>query len=108
MDSGASAVGGDVLAVRIVVRAQASEFGDESEAQLFDRARALGEDALVHGFVENDASVVQIPDPSDRSRTLDTWYEVSFQKPVADLEELYTELRYALQLEKMASRGPRT
>jgi hypothetical protein len=107
MDSGVSAVGGAELAVRVVVRAQASDFSDESPEQLFERARALGQGTLTDGFVEKDANVVPIADPGDRSRTLDTWYEVSFQKAVASLEELGTELRLALKLEKTASRGVR-
>lgn len=108
MDSGVAAIVGAELSVRVVVRAQASDFGNETAEQLFERARALGQSTLADGFVEEAANVVPIPDPGDRSRTLDTWYEVSFQKAVSNLEELCEELRSALRLEKTASRGART
>jgi hypothetical protein len=47
---------------------------------------------------------VPIRDPGDRTRTLDTWYEVSFAKSVSDLDDLFQELRAALALEKTATR----
>ena len=46
-----------------------------------------------------------IRDPGDRTRTLDTWYEVAFAKGVSSLEELFEELRYAMKLEKTAVRS---
>jgi hypothetical protein len=47
---------------------------------------------------------VPVRDPGDASKTLDTWYEVAFERAVADEDELMQELAYALALEKTASR----
>ena len=45
-------------------------------------------------------AAVPVRDPGDASSTLDTWYEVAFERAVADEDELEQELRYALSLEK--------
>lgn len=103
MDSGVAALLGSP-GVRFTARAQASDFAGESEQQLFQRARSLGELALGHGYVEGESNVVPVPDPSDRARILDTWYEVTFQKHVATVDELFQELRFALEIEKTASK----
>lgn len=103
MDSGVAALLG-APGVRFTVRAQASDFAGESEQLLFQRARALGEPAIAHGYVELESNVVPVPDPSDRARTLDTWYEVTFQKQVEGVDQLFPELRFALGLEKTVSK----
>jgi hypothetical protein len=56
----------------------------------------------LRGFRETSTKVVPIRDPGDRTRTLDTWYEVWLERPVSDLNELESELRIALALEKSA------
>lgn len=94
----------DPLAVTFVTRAQESAFGGVSEEQLFEGARFLGADALSLGYAEVDARSVQILDPGDKSRVIDVWHEVEYRKPVGDVPELVRELRYALALEKTASR----
>lgn len=100
MDSGVSVMGGDSLTVRFVVRAQGNDFPSDSPDELFQRARRLGKEGTSRGYAESGTSVVPIHDPSDPSRTLDTWYEVAFEKTVADLDELSSELKYALGLAK--------
>ncbi len=90
----------DPLAVVFVTRAQRSECGGLGEASLFESARQLGHPGLARGYSEESARTLEIPDPGDRSRVLDTWYEVSFRKLVAGTEELAEELRFALRLEK--------
>ncbi len=100
MDSGVSVMGGDSLTVRFVVRAQGNDFPSDSPDELFQRARRLGKGGTSRGYVEAESTVVPIRDPGDPDRTLDTWYEVSFEKPVADLDELVGELKYALGLAK--------
>ncbi len=104
MDSGVAAVQDPGLAVRLVLRAQASDFPGEDEGALFGRARGLSADLVAKGYAEIGATAVPIWDPSDRSRTLDTSYEVSYERRVADEAELYTELRYALGVTKVAAR----
>jgi len=102
MDSGVSAVAAPELAVQLVVRTQAHDFPGESEEKLFDRARRLAHKSMERGYVEVETAVVPIHDPGDRTRTLDIWHEVTFQRGVADLAELYEELRYAMGVEKSA------
>jgi hypothetical protein len=41
-------------------------------------------------------------DPGDGERTLDVWCEVSFEKPVCDLEAALNEVRFAMTIEKSA------
>lgn len=105
MDSGVAAVGEPELGVRLVVRAQARDFPGESEASLFERARRLGAASLARGYAETEALTVPIHDPGDRSRTLDVWYEVAFEKRVESLNLLYAELKYALGVLKTAAPG---
>jgi hypothetical protein len=107
MDSGVSVMGGEGLTIRFVVRAQGNDFPAESPEELFQRARRLGKSSTARGYSEADTSVVPIHDPGDRSRTLDTWYEVAFEKGVADLDELAAELSYAIGLAKTAPVGTR-
>ena len=106
MDSGVAAVAGDVLRVRFVVRAQATGFPGESPDGLFDRARSMAATARDRGFVEADAVAVPVKDPGDKAQTLDTWYEVAYEKQVEGTDELIAELRYALGLDKTASNVP--
>jgi hypothetical protein len=107
MDSGVAAMAEPALGVRLVVRAQAHDFPGESEANLFERARRLGAASVARGYGESEALIVPIHDPGDRSRTLDVWYEVAFEKSVASLDELYPELKYALGVVKTAAPGAR-
>ena len=102
MDSGVSIMTAPDLAVRFVVRAQSSVFRGETADQLFGRARRMGRSSLERGYAEVDAALMPVSDPGDPSRTLDIWYEVAFSRRVADLDELFTELRYALELDKTA------
>jgi hypothetical protein len=105
MDSCVSVVTVPELGARFVIRTQRSDFPSETDEQLFQRSRHHGLPAEGRGYAEVEANVVPIHDPGDRSRTLDTWYEVSFQKPVSDVSELVEELRYALSLDKTTSRS---
>lgn len=100
MDSGVAARPGAVLAVRFVVRAQKSDFPSAQAEDLFDRARACAAEALGRGYSEVGVAEVPVRDPGDATHTLDTWYEVSFERSVASVDELEQELRYALALEK--------
>ena len=104
MDAGVSVGFAPELSVRFVVRAQSSDFRGESAAQLYDRARILAAPCVERGYSEVGTSVVPVSDPGDQSRTLETWYEVVFARSVGVLDELFDELRYALELEKTVGR----
>ena len=100
MDSGVAVRPGAVLAVRFVMRAQASDFPSVSPNDLYERARACALDAVGRGYAEVGVAEVPVHDPGDATSTLDTWYEVAFERAVASDDELEQELRYALALEK--------
>lgn len=104
MDSGVAARHGSSCAVRFVVRAQASDFPSVSPDDLFERARECAAPALGRGYAEVGVAEVPVRDPGDASQTLDTWYEVAFERAVTSEDELERELRYALGLEKTVSR----
>lgn len=104
MDSGVAARPGSVLAVRFVVRCQQSDFPSAAPDDLFARARACAAEAVDRGYAEVGMATVSVRDPGDASQTLDTWYEVSFERAVASEDELEQELRYALGLEKTVAR----
>ncbi|HEX5102133.1 MAG TPA: hypothetical protein VFV94_21635 [Polyangiaceae bacterium] len=104
MDSGVSVCEGP-LEVRVVLRAQASNFPGEAADGLYARARALNTELVGRGYAEVSAQAVPVADPGDRSRTLDTWYEVTYSMGVAGDAALYSELRIVLGLNKNAERG---
>jgi hypothetical protein len=105
MDSGVSVVQGEALMVRVVLRAQASNFPGEAADALYARARGLSAPLTARGYQEIAAEGVPVQDPSDRSRTLDTWYEVAYSLGMADEAALFDELRFALALNKSAERA---
>ena len=106
MDSGVSVVAtATALVVRFVTRAQASDFQAESADSLFAHARRIAQHSIARGYSEVSTAVVPIHDPGDRTRVLDTWYEVAHERSVADEKELVDELREALGWPKVATRG---
>jgi hypothetical protein len=104
MDSGVAVFQGETLQVRVVLRAQASNFPGDSAEALYARARGLCEPLTTRGYAEIAADGVPVRDPSDRSRTLDTWYEVTYSLGLSDEGTLFEELRFALGLTKNAER----
>jgi hypothetical protein len=104
MDSGVSAVVGDPLVVRFVVRAQQSHFPGQTAERLFALARKLAAESVDRGYREAETAVVPIKDPGGGPGTLDTWYEVAFEQEV-ELGKLVDELKYALGGEKNANAG---
>ena len=104
MDAGAFLRAGATLKVGFVVRAQASDFPGEDEAQLFTRARAAAAFALVIDYCEVSAQLNTVADPGDPTRVLDTWCELSMEKPVADLEAAIDEVRRAVAFDKAVPR----
>jgi hypothetical protein len=102
MDSNVSALAGESLAARLTVRAQQADFHGDNESQLFARAAEVAKPAVERGYREVDRTVVPIVDPSDKTRTLDTWYEISVQRPVDTLADLVGELHFLIQVDKVA------
>ncbi|MFZ5895999.1 MAG: hypothetical protein ACOY0T_33390 [Myxococcota bacterium] len=102
MDSAVAVRPGEEFVVSVIVRAQSSDFPGEGESALYTRARRCAEPVQQRGFRETKTQVVPVYDPGDRSRTLDTWYEVRFERNASDLSHAVTELRAAMALEKCA------
>ena len=90
--------------VSFVARAQQRDFPEESSEALFNRARRLGASAVARGYNEAANYVTELPDPNDPDRTLDSWYEVEFAKPVEDIDRAIAEVRFALAQVRRASR----
>lgn len=88
--------------VGFVVRAQHTDFPNDSEDQLFVRARALAGDALERGYREVEASTRAIFDPGDGDRKLDTWCEVQFERDADGIDGALDEVRFALGFPKSA------
>ena len=105
MDANVAAFAGELFVARASYRAQQSDFHGAADAELFARARQMATEALARGYREVDRTVVPIVDPGDRTRTLDTWYEVTMELSVTTLDELIAELRYLLACKKVALAG---
>jgi len=103
MDSGVAVRPGAVLSVRFVVRAQGSDFPSAAADDLYVLARGCAAEAIGRGYAEVGVAAVPVRDPGDATQTLDTWYEVAFERTVTGEDELEQELRYALGLEKTVS-----
>lgn len=106
MDARVAIATSDPTRVSFVVRAQKSDFPADGDDDLFAAARSLAAGAELRGYAEVATFVAPMTDPGDPGRTLDTWFEVRFEKAVADLDEAVAEARFALGLEKVAARRP--
>jgi hypothetical protein len=103
MDAGVR-VDGEHGLVAFYTRTQRRDFPGESDEQLYERARRLGDVALARGFREARAFVTDVPDPGDASLVLDRWYQMQFERGVASLDEAMAEVHFAFRLEKTARR----
>jgi hypothetical protein len=101
MDSGVFV--DEKISVGFAVRAQKSDFPNDADDKLFERARALGVAALANGYVEASAEIRTVVDPGDPSRTIDRWCEVVYKKGVDAIDAALDEVRFALTLEKAAA-----
>ena len=91
----------DEYELRLVLRAEKSDFPSEEDDQLFQRVRSLAAPALELGYAETAISVTPVTDPSDAKITLDTFYELFlFKKVDGGLEAVSVEIKRALALTK--------
>ena len=102
LDSGVVVGVGETLRVRFIVRAQKSDFPHERPEILFDRARELARAAAADGWSEQSSQVTAVTGPVDPSRTLDTWFEVMFERAFDSVDDAVSAARFALRLEKYA------
>ena len=103
LDSGVR-VRADGLVVSFHAKAQRSEFPGESGEALYARARAGAVAALARGYVEGESLAIDVEDPGNAAVVIDTWYEVTYSKPVRSLDAVFDEVRFALALERTARR----
>lgn len=89
-------------AVGFVVRAQQMHFPQETEEQLFARARALAAEAIARGYREVEATARTIFDPGDGERRIDLWCEVQYERDAPELDPAMTEVRFVLDFPKIA------
>jgi hypothetical protein len=92
--------------VRLVLRAQRTDFPSDEDTTLFDRVRKLAAPAIAEGFAEVSTNLNAVKDPADPERTLDTFYEVFLSREVATLEDAMPVLKFALSLEKAVAQTP--
>ena len=90
------------LTVVFSARTQRSDFGaGVPEDKLFELVRAaVSQDAADRGWTELTAQVVEVRDPMDDQKVLDTWHEVVYAKTATSLEIVIDEVRWALEIEK--------
>lgn len=101
MDSGIRVRLGEGFTVLFTARTQRSDFPAVPSEQLFAKVReAVGPQAVERGFGEEGAQTVEVKDPMDDQRVLDTWHEVTYSKPTTSLASTLDEVRWALSLEK--------
>lgn len=96
LDSGVAVRATPELRTRIVFRSAKSHFPEDSDEQLLERARMLGQTARRRGYEEVEASIAAIRSPSAPEEVLDTHFEIALERPVANLEDLVEELQKAL------------
>jgi hypothetical protein len=102
MDSGVRLRFVAPLEVRIVLRVQKADFPNDDDTFLFERVRKLAVPALSEGFTEVSTAMTRVADPGDAERTLDTFYEITYSKAAAALDDALVELKFAMSLEKRA------
>jgi hypothetical protein len=101
MDAGVSVSFAPEPNVRFIVRAQSSDFPGVSAKQLYDKVREeVAAAARAHGFEEIAERPREVRDPGDASRVLDVWYELTFAKPVRDMESWLDDIRWAMSVSK--------
>lgn len=109
LDAGISVrpAGDDALEVRVVMRAQRSDFPRDPVEALFERVRELAaDDILGRGFSEIEAREQRMPDPGDKSKTLDTWYELVFARTFPDAPSAIADIKRVLPLDKYVKGAP--
>jgi hypothetical protein len=101
MDSGVVIATAPAPRVLLTVRAQRSDFPMATESELFDRVRAaLTQATQARGYDEATAAARDILNPGDATDVLDVWHELTFQKSIADLATLISEVQWALSVPK--------
>lgn len=101
MDSGVRVRVDPDLTVVFTARTQRSDFPSVAPDELFAKVRErVGQLAVERGYEEQSAQTVEVKDPMDEAKVLDTWHEVTYVKRLGTLEAALEEVRWALAIEK--------
>ena len=101
MDSGVRVKTDDNIRIEFTCRAQRSDAPNAPAETLFSIVRtSVGQDAAASGYAEKNSKTTDVIDPTDESRVLDVWHEVTYHKTVADVETLVEEVQWALGIDK--------
>ncbi len=105
MDSGVRVAIASQAVVKFTVRSQRSDFPNAEPEHLFARVRAsVGTQANERGYSEEGTATVSVTDPVDKTKVLDVWHEVTYAKPAAGLDDVISEVRWALAVDKYVAR----
>jgi hypothetical protein len=104
LDSGVrvSANAADEIRVNLVMGIRHTQYPGENEQALFERVRRLAAPLLVAGFAEMGTGQSPVTDPSDATKTLDIFFDVTFGKNEASFDAALPALRVALEVAKTA------
>lgn len=87
--------------IRVVMRAQKSDFPRDPNDALYQRVRELAaQELLEKGFVEIETREQKMLDPGDKAKTLDIWYELVFSRVVPDFDTAVSEAKRVLPVDK--------
>jgi hypothetical protein len=91
--------------INLTVRSQRSDFPSAPAEVLFSKVReAVLEAAKARGFSEQASAARDITDPVDANHLLDVWHELTFVKPVSQIETMIEDVRWALSVPKCVDR----
>jgi len=104
LDSGVriSANGADEVRVNLIMGIRHTQYPGEDEQALFERVRSLAGPLLESGFAEMGTGQSPVTDPSDATKTLDIFFDVTFGKNEASFEAALPALKVALEVAKTA------
>lgn len=92
------------LSVVFTARSQRSDFPSVAPDDLFEKVRTtIGPQAQERGYAEEASQTVDVRDPMDDAKVLDTWHEVVYVKSASELPVVVEEVRWALGLERYVS-----
>lgn len=100
MEAGVRVRAGSSPRVLVVARAQRNDAPSMSESALYETIRARNAGLIASGYREVAAGSREIRSVSNADHVLDVWYEVSFERPIASLEEAVEEVRRSMQSER--------
>ena len=100
MEAGVRVRGGDAPAVTVVSRAQRNDAPAVSPDGLFALVRERSAVLRDAGYVELDAAAREIRSVSDPTQLTDIWYEVTWSRAVASLDDAVAEARRAMSAER--------